>query len=106
MMNKLTFKEFLNRHKEDTLEEIQVKYLEEAGNVSSGLLLKRHNDKFKHGKDVLRIKLRDRDLNDKLDALARQIDAVGSIGVIAGALSGGEDSFLSKVAQGSSVRSI
>lgn len=102
----ISFSEFKKKYKGLSVNEIEIKNIHEAGNVSSSLVLKKHNEAFKHGRDVLKIKVRDRDLNDKLDALARQIDAVSSVSAIAAALSGSEDSFLSKVAQGSSLRRI
>jgi len=102
----ISFSEFLDKYKGMSMNEIEVSNLQEGGNISSGLVLKKHNEALKHGRDVIRTKVRDRDLNDKLNALARQIDAVSSIVVIAAALSGQEDSFLSKVAQGSSLRRI
>lgn len=102
----ITFSQFLDKYKDMSMEEIELSNLQEAGNVSSGLILKKHNDALKHGRDVLRKRVRDRDLNDKLDSLAKQLDAVSAIAVMAAALSGKEDSALSKVAQGSSLRSI
>ena len=101
MTNKLTFQEFLNRHKEDTLEEIQAKYLEEAGMISSTLAIKKQNDAIRHGKNVLRAK----SVEDKLDALARQGVAIASLATMSVA-SSGEDSAMSKVATAVSVRSI
>ena len=101
MTNKLTFQEFLNRHKQDTLEEIQAKYLEEAGMISSTLAIKKQNDAIRHGKHVLRAK----SVEDKLDALARQGVAIASLATMAVA-SSGEDSSMSKVATAVSVRSI
>ena len=101
MTNKLTFKEFLNIHKEDTLEEIQAKYLEEAGMISSTLAIKKQNDAIRHGKNVLRAK----SVEDKLDSLARQGVAIASLATMAVA-SSGEDSAMSKVATAVSIRKI
>lgn len=105
-MEAMSFSEFKKKYKGLSIKDIEIRNIHEAGNVSSGLVIKKHNEAFKHGKDVLKIKVRDRDLNDKLDALARQIDAVSSVAAMAAALSGSEDSLLSKVAQGSSLRRI
>ena len=102
----ITFSEFLDRYRDMSMEEIELSNLQEAGNISSGLILKKHNDALKHGRNVIRNRIRDRDLNDKLDSLARQLDAVSAITVIAAALSGKEESSLSTIAQGSSLRSI
>ena len=101
MTNKLTFKEFMNRHKEDTLEEIQTKYLEEARMISSTLAIKKQNDAIRYGKNVLRAK----SVEDKLDALARQGVAIANLAIMSVAVSG-EASGMSKLATGLSLRSI
>ena len=102
----MSFSEFKKKYKGLLINEIEIQNIHEAGNISVGLIIKKQNEVFKHGKDVLKIKVRDRDLNGKLDALARQIDADSSLTAIAAALSGSEEGFLSKVAQGISLRKI
>ena len=85
-----------DRHEFDGIE-IQ----DEAGNISSALSLKKHNDIIRYGKDVLRA----RSVEDKLHALARQNVALGSLALMAVAVSG-DKSFMSNVAQGATMRNI
>ena len=50
------------------IEESEMELLDEAGNVSSGLAIRKHNQVLKYGKEVVKSKL----VEDKLDMLARQ----------------------------------
>ena len=101
-MSQTSFKEFIDRYEGKSMQEIETQKLVEASNFSSGVILKKHNDAIKHGRNVLRHK----DTNRKLDALAKQLDAVAAIATMAAAISGKEDSLLGKVAQGSTLRGI
>ena len=49
------------------IEESEMELLDEAGNVSSGLAIRKHNQVLKYGKEVVKSKL----VEDKLDMLAR-----------------------------------
>ena len=75
--------------------------LDEAGNISSGIAIKKHNDVLKYGKDVLR----SRDARDVDKALARMIAAASGLSLMAIAVSG-DKSFTSSIAKGASLRGI
>lgn len=73
----------------------------EAGNISSGLAIKRHNDVIKFGRQVLR----ERKLEEKIDLIAKALVAHSSISLMSVAVSGGK-SFGSTIAKGASLRGI
>jgi len=73
----------------------------EAGNISSGLAIKRHNDVIKYGRQVLR----ERKLEGKIDLLAKALVASSSISLMSVAVSG-DSSFGSTIAKGASLRGI
>ena len=81
------------------------KLLDEAGNVSSGIAIKTHNDVLKYGRDALRIRLEDRKLDDKLNSITRAVVTNSSLDLIGVAVSG-EQSFTSTIAKGMSIRKI
>lgn len=75
--------------------------LDEAGNVSSSMAIRKHNDVLKYGKDVIRSK----SIKDKLDSIAKQNVCVGSLALMSIAVSGG-DSFTSSIAKLMTTRKI
>jgi len=75
--------------------------LDEAGNISSSMAIRKHNDVLKYGKDVIRSK----SIEDKLDAMAKQNVSVGGLALMSIAVSG-EKSFTSLIAKGISTRKI
>ena len=79
--------------------------LDEAGNISSGIAIKTHNDVLKYSRDALRVKLQDRKLDDKLNSITRALVASSSLDLIGIAVSG-EESFTSTIAKGMSIRKI
>ena len=74
--------------------------LDEAGNISSGLALKKHNDVLKYGKQLL--KSRDAREVDKL--LAKMLVSTSSLALMSIAVGG--DSFTSTIAKGASLRGL
>lgn len=90
----------------DALDKItQTEVLDEAGNISSTIAIKKQNDVIKFGKDALRLRLQDRKLDDKLNAIARQNGALAGLMLINIAVSG-DKSFMGNIAQGLSVRGL
>ena len=57
------------------IEESEMELLDEAGNVSSGLAIRKHNQVLKYGKEVVKSK----SIEDKLDMLARQNTSLGGL---------------------------
>ena len=83
------------------IEENEMELLDEAGNISSGLAIKKHNQVLKYGKDVVKAK----SVEDKLDMLARQNASLGGLVLMSVAVSG-DKSFGSALAKGLSLRNI
>ena len=83
------------------IEESEMELLDEAGNVSSGLAIRKHNQVLKYGKEVVKSKL----VEDKLDMLARQNASLGGLVLLAIANSG-DKSFGSTLAKGLSLRNL
>ena len=75
--------------------------IDEAGNISSAIAIKKANDAFKFGRQAISAKK----LEDKVDALARQNGAISSLVLMSVAVSG-KSSFASLVAKGLSVRNL
>lgn len=75
--------------------------LDEAGNISSSIAIRKHNDVIRYSKDALR----SRSIDEKLDNLSKAIVAHASLTMISVAVSG-DKSFMSKVATGLSFRGI
>ena len=75
--------------------------LDEAGNISSGIAIKKHNDIIKLGREVLRS--RDARSVDKL--LAKMIVSASGLSLMSVAVSG-DKSFASTIAKGASLRGI
>ena len=82
-------------------EESEMELLDEAGNVSSGLAIRKHSQVLKYGKEVVKSK----SVEDKLDMLARQNASLGGLVVLAIANSG-DKSFGSTLAKGLSLRNL
>ena len=83
------------------IEESEMELLDEAGNVSSGLAIRKHNQVLKYGKEVVKSK----SVEDKLDMLARQNASLGGLVLLAIANSG-DKSFGSTLAKGLSLRTL
>ena len=83
------------------IEESEMELLDEAGNVSSGLAIRKHNQVLKYGKDVVKAK----SVEEKLDMLARQNASLGGLVLLAIANSG-DKSFGSTLAKGLSLRNL
>ena len=83
------------------IEESEMELLDEAGNVSSGLAIRKHNQVLKYGKEVVKSK----SVEDKLDMLARQNASLGGLVLLAIANSG-DKSFGSTLAKGLSLRNL
>ena len=83
------------------IEESEMELLDEAGNVSSGLAIRKHNQVLKYGKEVVKSK----SVEDKLDMLARQNVSLGGLVLLAIANSG-DKSFGSTLAKGLSLRNL
>ena len=75
--------------------------LDETGNISSSMAIRKHNDVLKYGKDVIRSK----SIEDKLDAMAKMNVSIGGLVLMSIAVSG-EKSFTSLIAKGISTRKI
>ena len=82
-------------------EESEMELLDEAGNVSSGLAIRKHSQVLKYGKEVVKSK----SVEDKLDMLARQNASLGGLVLLAIANSG-DKSFGSTLAKGLSLRNL
>jgi len=83
------------------IEEDEMELLDEAGNISSGLAIKKHNQVLKYGKDVVKAK----SVEDKLDILARQNASLGGLVLMSVAVSG-DKSFGSSLARALSLRNL
>ena len=83
------------------IEEDEMELLDEAGNISSGLAIKKHNQVLKYGKDVVKAK----SVEDKLDMLARQNASLGGLVLMSVAVSG-DKSFGSSLAKALSLRNL
>jgi len=83
------------------IEESEMELLDEAGNISSGLAIRKHSQVLKYGKEVVKSK----SVEDKLDMLARQNASLGGLVLLAIANSG-DKSFGSTLAKGLSLRNI
>ena len=79
--------------------------LTEAGNISSALAIKQQNKVIQSGKDAKKIKVKDKRLNDKLDAIAEQNAALAGM-ILMGIAVSGKGSFTSTIAKGLSLRGI
>jgi len=95
----ITTMEKLDKNK--FLDNGDMELLDEAGNISSGIALKKHNDVLKYGKQILI----SRDARDVDKILARMIAASSSLSLMAVAV-GGDSSFVSTIAKGASLRGL
>ena len=82
-------------------EENEMELLDEAGNISSGIAIRKHNQVLKYGKEVVKA----RSVEDKLDMLARLGVSLGRLISIGVANSGGK-SFGSSIAKALSMRGL
>ena len=83
------------------IEESEMELLDEAGNISSGLAIRKHNQVLKYGKDVVKAK----SVEDKLDMLARQNAGLGGLVLMSVAVSG-DKSFGSSIVKALSLRNV
>ena len=83
------------------IEESDMELLDEVGNISSGLAIKKHNQVLKYGKDVVKAK----SVEDKLDMLARQNTSLGGLVLMSVAVSG-DKSFGSSIVRALSLRNL
>jgi len=83
------------------IEDSEMELLDEAGNVSSGLAIRVHNQVLRYGKEVVKAK----SVEDKLDMLARLGVGLGGMILLAIANSGSK-SFGSSLAKALSLRSL
>ncbi len=83
------------------IEESEMELLDEAGNVASGLAIRKHNQVLKYGKEVVKSK----SVEDKLDMLARQNASLGGLVLMSVAVSG-DKSFGSSLAKALSLRNV
>ena len=78
-----------------------IEILDEAGNISSGVVIRTHNQILKYGKEVVKAK----SVEDKLDMLARLGVSLGGLILMSVAVSG-DKSFGSSIAKALSLRNI
>jgi len=78
-----------------------IELLDEAGNISSGVAVRKHNQILKYGKEVVKAK----SVEDKLDMLARLGVSLGGLILMSVAVSG-DKSFGSSIAKALSLRNI
>ena len=83
------------------IEDNEMELLDEAGNISSGVAIRKHNQVLKYGKEVVKAK----SVEDKLDMLARLGVSLGGLILIGVANSGGK-SFGSSIAKALSMRGL
>ena len=79
----------------------EIEILDEAGNISSGVAIRTHNQIPKYGKEVVKAK----SVEDKLDMLARLGVSLGGLILMSVAVSG-DKSFGSSTAKALSLRNI
>ena len=82
-------------------EESEMELLDEAGNISSGVAIRKHSQILKFGKEVVKA----RSVEDKLDMLARLGVGLGGMILLAIANSGSK-SFGSSIAKALSLRGL
>ena len=97
----MSMEEYVKSLKRITKIEDDSELLDEAGNISSSIAIKKHNDVIKLGREVLRS--RDARSVDKL--LAKMIVSVSGISLMSIAVSG-DKSFASTIAESASLRGI
>ena len=82
-------------------DELVGEILDEAGNISSGIAIKKHHNCINYGKQILK----SRTSTDSEKLLAQMIVETASLALMAVANSG-EKSFLSQVAKGATLRKL
>jgi len=93
------YKDFLSRDRNKTDTENDV--VDEAGNISSGIALKKHHNCINYGRQIVK----SRTSTDSEKLLAKMLVEVASLALMSIAVSG-EGSFLSSVAKGATLRKI
>ena len=85
----------------DVLYDDEANLLDEAGNISSGIALKKHHNCINYGRQIVK----SRETTDGEKILAKMLVEVASLALMSIAVSG-EGSFLSSVAKGATLRKI
>jgi hypothetical protein len=83
------------------VDDSKMELLDEAGNISSGVAIRKHNQILKYGKEIVKAK----SVEDKLDMLARLGVSLGGLILMSVAVSG-DKSFGSSIARALSLRNI
>ena len=96
-----TFQEVVRDMEQDQSLVLDDMELGEAGNISSGIAIKKHHNCINYGKQILK----SRTSTDSEKLLAQMIVETASLALMAVANSG-EGSFLSQVAKGASLRKL
>ena len=91
----------LNLKLDSLVSKLDASLLDEAGNVSSAVALRKHSNALRNGRRVLS----DRNASDAEKLLAKMLADVAGLCMLSIAVSGGS-SALSSVAKGASVRSL
>ena len=91
----------LSQMTKDTFSTDELELLDEAGNISSGMAIKKHNDVLKHGRNVMR----SRDAREIDKELAKMIASLSGSVLMSIAVSG-DKSFVSTIAKGASLRGL
>ena len=96
-----SFKQYIIKEMGEGEVPAEEQMIDEAGNISSAIAIKKANDAIKFGRQAISAKR----LEDKVDALARQNGAISSLVLMSVAVSG-KSSFALLVAKGLSVRNL
>jgi hypothetical protein len=96
-----TLKKVIEDMGHDVLYDDEANLLDEAGNISSAIALKKHHNTINYGRQIVK----SRTSTDGEKLLAKMMVEVASLALMAVANSG-EGSFLSSVAKGATLRKI
>ena len=96
-----TLKKVIEDMGHDVLYDDEANLLDEAGNISSGMALKKHHNTINYGRQIVK----SRTSTDSEKLLAKMLVEVASLALMSIAVSG-EGSFLSSVAKGATLRKI
>jgi hypothetical protein len=96
-----TLKKVIEDMGHDVLYDDEANLLDEAGNISSGIALKKHHNCINYGRQIVK----SRETTDGEKILAKMLVEVASLALMSIAVSG-EGSFLSSVAKGATLRKI
>ena len=96
-----TLKKVIEDMGHDVLYDDEANLLDEAGNISSAIALKKHHNTINYGRQIVK----SRTSTDGEKLLAKMLVEVASLALMSIAVSG-EGSFLSSVAKGATLRKI